>query len=180
MIRAWARIVSTNIHYTDRHRRWVIWFDSLSVHILLLLATLLHWSLLVASTNVPWISSLPKFVSSFFRSGICEVDSHRWNLCEVSQQPGIWHCNYGLQWVELIDYVQPCVHRRVKAVTYDLLVLVLLVVGLSRQQSECTLTKRLHSQGISYFIIVMLTFIPVIVRDSRSSLYSCSHRPRCL
>ncbi|KAN0080309.1 hypothetical protein V8E55_009875 [Tylopilus felleus] len=46
---------------------------------------------------------------------------------------------------------------------FDLLVLVLSVVGLSSQRSESPLKRRLRAQGISYFAIAGLAYIPPVV-----------------
>ncbi|KAH0834160.1 hypothetical protein J3R83DRAFT_11466 [Lanmaoa asiatica] len=46
---------------------------------------------------------------------------------------------------------------------YDLLVFVLSVVGLSKQRSESPLKKRLYQQGIFYFAVAGIFYIPPVV-----------------
>ncbi|KAF8555169.1 hypothetical protein OG21DRAFT_936705 [Imleria badia] len=46
---------------------------------------------------------------------------------------------------------------------FDLLVFVLSVVGLSSQQSESPLTRRLRAQGVLYFAIAGVVYIPPVV-----------------
>jgi hypothetical protein len=53
--------------------------------------------------------------------------------------------------------------RCISATLYDLLVLVLLVVGLSSEQSESPLKRRLRAQGIVYFAVAVIAYIPSMV-----------------
>ncbi|KAH0834159.1 hypothetical protein J3R83DRAFT_11464, partial [Lanmaoa asiatica] len=46
---------------------------------------------------------------------------------------------------------------------YDFLVFVLSVVGLSRQRSKSSLKKRLCTQGIFYFAVAGIFYIPPVV-----------------
>ena len=53
--------------------------------------------------------------------------------------------------------------RRISAMFYDLLVLVLSVVGLSNERSESPLKRRLRAQGVLYFAVAVIAYIPLIV-----------------
>ena len=53
--------------------------------------------------------------------------------------------------------------RCVVAMCYDFLVLVLSIVGLSRQPSKSLLKERLRTQGLLYFAVVTVTCIPPTV-----------------
>ncbi|KAF8555167.1 hypothetical protein OG21DRAFT_936775 [Imleria badia] len=60
-------------------------------------------------------------------------------------------------------------HPQVNAATiiyttlFDLLVFILSVVGLSSQRSESPLKRRLRAQGISYFAVAVIVYIPPMV-----------------
>ncbi|KIJ14789.1 hypothetical protein PAXINDRAFT_115516 [Paxillus involutus ATCC 200175] len=47
---------------------------------------------------------------------------------------------------------------------YDMLVIVLTTIGLSRKRSSCTLWRRLYRQGIAYFAVTFLANIMPLVR----------------
>ena len=51
---------------------------------------------------------------------------------------------------------------------YDLLVFLLSVVGLSREQSKSPLKGRLRAQGILYFAVAVIAYIPPSVWDPYS------------
>ena len=51
----------------------------------------------------------------------------------------------------------------ISAMFYDLLVLVLSVVGLSNERSESPLKRRLRAQGILYFVVAVIAYIPSMV-----------------
>ena len=53
--------------------------------------------------------------------------------------------------------------RCVSAITLDLLVLVLSIVWLSSQRHEIPLKKRLRTQGIFYFAVAGIIYIPPMV-----------------
>lgn len=58
-----------------------------------------------------------------------------------------------------------------EALFLDFLVLVFATVGLSRQTSKSPLAKRLRAQGIVYFAVAMVTYIPPTVGPSHFSAY---------
>ena len=68
--------------------------------------------------------------------------------------------------------------RSTQATFFDLLVLVLSVVGLSSQRSESPLKRRLRAQGISYFAIAGLAYIPPVVRAPYSPPCTISQSSR--
>ena len=53
--------------------------------------------------------------------------------------------------------------QRIAAMFYDLLVLVLSVVGLSSERSESPLKRRLCAQGVLYFAVAVMAYIPLMV-----------------
>jgi len=62
-----------------------------------------------------------------------------------------------------VNYPQIDAAALIYTTLYDLLVLVLLVVGLSSEQSESPLKRRLRAQGIVYFAVAVIAYIPSMV-----------------
>ncbi|KAF8547862.1 hypothetical protein OG21DRAFT_839423 [Imleria badia] len=61
----------------------------------------------------------------------------------------------------IIDITHPALNAAVfvYSLCYDFLVLVLSIVGLSRQSSKSPLMKRLRAQGLVYFMVAVVTYI---------------------
>ena len=60
--------------------------------------------------------------------------------------------------------------RRVPAMCYDFLVLVLSIVKLSKQPSKSSLGERLRAQGLLYFVIAAMAYIPPTVWTLHAAL----------
>lgn len=62
-----------------------------------------------------------------------------------------------------------CSFHGTQALIYDFLVLVLSTVGLSKRPSKSPLRKRLRAQGLVYFVIAVITYIPPAVGSLHSA-----------
>lgn len=56
-----------------------------------------------------------------------------------------------------------CSLQDTQALCYDFLVLVLSFARLSAQSSKSPFMKRLHAQGLLYFVVVVVTYVPPTV-----------------
>lgn len=176
--------------------RWVIWKDSRIARAFLLLLALGQWTLLVLGTSASPPSSLA--CPCLLSSDVANIKAMK-DDCVCIVYPTYPQMNG----VTLIYSESGCYTRigalfirRISATFFDLVVLVLSVLGLSSQRCESPLKRRLRAQGIMYFAVAGIAYIPPMVwiflvlhpvpcshRPSRFLLYSItlvrSHPFRC-